>query len=1001
MSLQTTPGKLVLLLTSIALLLTTAAAGSIDAKDGVLWLNRLESNPNTDPTKVEATATCLSSGSVHVDGSHLANITNTTYEITSQDFTNRLGAHQLQLQCNGTTHNETITAKRLDISITQDSKGFVDEKLGGQGFVGAASLQSVELEIEVETRNGTEQLTGDDRQDLSFSIDSAKSRIQNSRTDVKLFPDGTIELNPYVSGFIHPDIGVDLKTTYDNGGPITITQEVYPTIYHWKLTTLKRPAKRQMDFEDVENGEFTYTFDADYSGFQSSEGLFEENFKLDITGINAPGFKDRTDLEWLTTDNPDNKDYRLTLERTDDLPAGLYKFTVKAQYEAENGNTHEFVIDTLRVENTLSFSGRVHDSARRGVKTVMDLAREGSPTLHITTGNDGRYSKDIDMETSIKSGSIKFYDRGKEKSDATFTLNNPQLADPAEIEDSQAIGFQYWNDPPKLGLAGLQPVNMMAVKFAHHIGGAQASMQFDPTNLRFDQIRVYECSYWNFFGQTCLGEWSAMSDNQVNLNLAQQEANLANLQPHRITESVGGSEKDILMNAYVLGVPAPLTLEDSLQITGLTGGERIKSEGEIGISGVLVSGAGETKRVEDANVTVTLMRGQEAIKGFTATTDAQGQFKVTGTAPEEPGSYDIKVEANKEPFTSFSLRSDRSIQVFLTSGLTLDTPSSPVVYLGNESRVTATLENTGQAEVTDIEMSIGEIDKQLFTLENVPESLAPGESVDIPITLNLPENFCSYPCRNAPVLDIDVDAKAGEEKLKATAAVYTQINLEPPSGSQDTQRSDSSSSQDNQNGGSDQDSSTQSAARQANQSDEQDSNLFSDVANTPTGQFIRSQSDVNIALGLIFIFTVILAMAIKRKNNGMSDRRNGNGMRQSNGMNGARRDKVATPQLSNGGPDNGSHLHWSNGDNSSDSLEASQDSVGQENELNMEQPEDEEIRDEPDTAKADVDEGAGESEEPEEDYYDEERDVWVCGETGDEFDTEAALELYKKINDLN
>jgi len=98
---------------------------------------------------------------------------------------------------------------------------------------------------------------------------------------------------------------------------------------------------------------------------------------------------------------------------------------------------------------------------------------------------------------------------------------------------------------------------MMAVKFAYPLAddGHRVRMKFDPTDVNTDNLKVYECSQWNFEGRSCLGDWEVVDDFSINYQGWRANFHIDN--PYRAEDTDNG-DQNILMNAYILLVLAQI-----------------------------------------------------------------------------------------------------------------------------------------------------------------------------------------------------------------------------------------------------------------------------------------------------------------------------------------------------------------------------------------------------------------------------------------------------------
>ena len=177
-----------------------------------------------------------------------------------------------------------------------------------------------------------------------------------------------------------------------------------------------------------------------------------------------------------------------------------------------------------------------------------------------------------------------------------------------------------------------------------------------------------------------------------------------------------------------------------------------------------------------------------------------------------------------------------------------------------------------------------------------------------------------------------------------------------------------------------------------------DTSFVSNAAETvvgPTGAFLQRQSSLNIALGLIMIFTMILAAAVKKKKGSNSDR----------GRFGGRNSGFQSYSGSSGNSNFGSSREPETGDfGSSDDFNKSDTGFGS----SAPELEGKNSGDQGDwkisESEESGDDGVQEesSSETGEDLEEarENPEKYVCEETGEVFDTKSGLKMHKQINGI-
>jgi len=258
---------------------------------------------------------------------------------------------------------------------------------------------------------------------------------------------------------------------------------------------------------------------------------------------------------------------------------------------------------------------------------------------------------------------------------------------------------------------------------------------------------------------------------------------------------------------------------------------------------------------------------------------------------------------------------------------------SQQIAMGNETTMTVDIENTGQAPITIDTLEVDGLPSDQLWVHDYPRTIPAGETREAEVRVRLPADFCSYPCNRAPEINIQAEGTSADQQLTAESSIATRINVERPEQTSTTEPEQANETQEASFGG-------------------------------PTARMVQftsrmTQNDMNVALGLILVFTVVLAAAIKRKKaqadqaRGQQDERGNGGRPQLT----PRENKISRPRVkASSSPDDA-------------------------------------------TDKPSTDTGAADGQE---DTVPEQEDgTYVCEATGETFDTKAALELYKEMNDID
>ena len=971
--------KIFLVLLGFTLVLSTVSAAEINLNGDVVWLNGLTDQDEVTVSGENASETELK---IVKSGKEPVSLMNGSGAVKTEEFSDlALGDYQLELRnsTGGLIESSEISLRRLNLDVNVNGTGFVDEKIGQVPFT-----EPVSLTIGIEGGSPKETIQKEEVSIENFDIDNRKA-ILLSQSDVEKFQrnqEVKVDLYPQVQEKISDGERVRLIFNYEfRGSEVSVDNFFYPDINTFRAQKIGDTPPSVLDYNNIED--FSYNIDLLEDGSQSNKDLFSEEVSLEINEVNDDGTigsevnsgKNYLEVNEITGGDAD---YSIGLTSIPQLATGIYRFTTYLEKGGE-----KTYIDSIRVRHGLKLSGRVVDSENRGVRTEMNLDREGT-VIPINTASDGTYYKEIETSGNQDSYTVtmNFFDREMSSSDAEVTARGVNFAEKDGNNlagDSESIKFQYWDNPP-VEQKAIKPINMMAVKFAYPIAdrGHRVRMKFDPTDVNTDNLKVYGCNQWNFEGRTCLGEWEVVEDFIINYQ--GWRANFHIDDPYR-AQDTGDGGQNILMNAYIIGTSADLVLNGGLSISGPEGGT-VATGSQIEVSGNINSE--NENAVEGANVEVSFYQGDTEVSILdTVQTDITGRFVAKGAAPEEPGNYSVRVTADKENYNIMEKKFDNRFETVIEEGIAVRTGSTVEISPGEDVTSEVTVQNTGQTSMDDVSFSFEGLDSQYYSVSDVSYDQIPaGEERTTEVTISLPSDYCDGGCGDWPTLDISATATNpdGEEFEADTETLQVQISRTT------TGQSNSDSSETGQ---------ATSETDDTNESGSSFTQSVSELENA-TGEFLASQSSLNMALGLIMVFMMVLAGAVKKQDNGRgAGRRSSRSER--NGRDG--RPRVQKPNVAVR-PD----VEQAESDKNQKEVEDVERHVESHAEAITNSVSEEESEERPhvkhvesEDQKTSQEDGIAEAEVVEKEDGEKK---FVCEETGEEFDTETALRLHKKMNGL-
>ena len=985
--------KILFLLVTFALTISAVFAAEIDLNDDIVWLNG-------DNNQQEATFSKLSSNDYNLEISNDSfdgeEDTATPYdikEINDQDpnvstdevissGNLKVGKYEFLLRDSSDviTSREPVYLKSLNVEDQDDGSGFVGKNLGE-----VQETEPLNFNVTLESQDIKKSNL------KNFNIDSDKASLNGNIEKIGEGDEVKVVAQPKINEQLNE--GQSLKLTFEyvlNNSAVEKAVEFTPTVYELRAVPSGDRPPIELEYGNIQD--YSYNLDIYKNGDDVSNTevrLFDENFELEIDGIRGSNFDgDDEDLLDVEAIDNENADYRITLDRIPQLSAGTYRFTV---HLVQNDEQKAYV-DDIRVSNNLKLSGRVQDSRDSAVQARFNL-RQGDTEIPIKTDDTGNYYKEISSDKNLEGYQVdmEFFDLGtfSGSSDAEITVEGVDF-EAGENEniagDEESIKFQYWQSPP-VEQKAINPVNMMAAKFAYPMAetGHFASMKFNPAKVNPEEVRVYGCDAWNFERRICSGNWNEVSGVNIDYQGSRAEFNIDD--PY-LAEDTGDGDQNILMNAYIVGTSTGLNLDGKLGISSPQYSDinieevGVPTGSDIEVNGRIMAPGGS---VEGANVDISFYRGETKIKSLDEVeTGPEGRFSATGRAPEEVNNYSIKLNANADNYERLERKISNHFETFVDIGVEVD--SSMEVNPGEEKKTEITVQNIGKTTMDNVDITIDTtLDPSNYQISEIGTITEEQEEKTVELTVSLPSDYCDDGCGDWPSLEVSATATNPDGEEFEADAETLQVQINRLSDQNDSEESDQETSE----------------TSEANNSDSGFTQSVSDLENA-TGEFIASQSSLNLALGLIMVFMMVLAGAVKKQDNGSGRSSGSRGDRDGRGG----RPRVQKPDV--GGSSEVKQVETDQEvdevDNVVDQIESDDQNVDSQIDAIAGSVVGEEQEDTKVVEVEDKDQDSGSESTTQETLESEEVDgeeKFVCEETGEEFDTKAALKLHRQINGLD
>ncbi|MFB6213103.1 MAG: hypothetical protein ABEJ07_00860 [Candidatus Nanohaloarchaea archaeon] len=870
---------------SALMLIGGASAASLNIEDGdtVIWNN---SDSASELTLDWSSDTGLEKVTIRHESGKARNVTMDSYDVTRG--MEALGEYEVYgWYSNGNMTNRTNSDSFFFAGIRPEILNPDDHDIGYRNhFMGDESKgelfkgEPVRLNLNVKGLDGIESVTDYEGmeslvyQKSNFDLPLVIPSYSNRPLDAAPFewedPSAPKEPNILLHPYVPADItggNKEITTTVEYSGPYGGFSEKVSTdeeaLYVTGVRTLgKQPEE---DITESQIGEISLRIYVESKHRKLiSEGMFEAR----LEGKNGETVgRNEANVDFSLTDVSGEKGvYRLELEKLPDKKPDSAEFDFEILYEDPlySGQQPVEIASYNVFSDFVRFRGYVWDSQKQPVGSSFTVDGRSFST----NGNGFFQQKFVPGEYDFN---ISFKKGGKT---ASVNLHDVEMQSQYKPGKTK-IRYEYVNNPSGVRVPGVKPMDLVSFVFRKPFEqtGSTVTIDYSVSGSDPTEVSVFSCDNWAISDSRCLSSWKKVEKTSFSPGGGWSVRAPA----ETFEANYNGRQKEIMRSAYVIGTRSGLRLNSNLRLEGTTGG-RIVAGSELSVSGQILAAGG--KQVSGVDVQVAMKDGGETVKTLTGKTDDSGSFTVSGDVPEEPGNFTLELTASKKPYDTFTTEKDGEVWVYREKELELRKKDSGRWTLepGKKSSRTVVVENTGQVNIEDIQLSVAgtrNINQDYVSLATATlGSLSPGESKEAEVVFDLPD---TCPGSGCPELSSSIDLRVtGSHGTAAT------LNLGPKVSTGSETGEDSTTSE--------------KTSEQKNRSDNGMSFSTPEIPGAKaTGQFLAAQSTVNIALGLMFIFLMVLAGALKNKDDDDRTVRR-NVVRGSNG--GGSRPGVQPPRVS-------------------------------------------------------------------------------------------------------
>ena len=693
----------------------------------------------------------------------------------------------------------------------------------------ALATQEIDISTDQETINADGDTLNLDYGNLETDKIS-ELEITNNGSTVNSYDSAEEELFFQYNDSLTGEENLTLNIIHENGDLATQNIQKNLTRYNTEFKGFFRDSEKikrhvyYRELEDVKvkiavtktNGNRTW----------SSSGLLGEDFEITSEGTGAD----------LRLTGSSSSPYMFEFSSVPKMDVGEKEFKLSMVNGPE---INEFIIEKRAI-----FEGKILTKKGTGQEAEFELVDDSISKFK--TDNDGYFFK------LLESGSVNRklkLDLGE----VTTTFSNITVSS----NEKENIRYEFYKgleasevETEKL----VKPVNLIAFSsnYPVNIDETSITMNYNTSGINPEDIEVYECSYWDFFGEECRVEWEKKEDIDNKELIGKVDV--------RNLETKGDGDYG-LKSAYMAAVEyerPSLELEDSFSLskTSYNIDDNLILEGNI-------KNSKNQKPVKNAQIEIELINeDNESIRAVKTGEDSQktnekGFFSFPPVQiPDTPGNYSLKLEASKAGFNNLSTTYDESLKVTQKVDISLDAPDKE---LKPGERVTSvlTIENTGQADINNIEIEEKNIESDHYTL--TPQAIGKitaGSSKTVTLMSILPSDYCENIECGRKQFNIKVEGESGGKSVNADSSLRISEPKSTPGAENQTEKEENTT-KDSENS----ENSSSADTGMSGNSDSEDSRNLTKF----TGQFM--EENVNLKTGLAFLLVILLGLvvAVRRK----------------------------------------------------------------------------------------------------------------------------------------
>lgn len=692
------------------------------------------------------------------------------------------GSYELSLDCENNTYDHKFALNSFSVDSYSYEKSTVYQS-EVQRVTFYFDVEGVEYDpTELEIIQSSDDVEIYDLERISESQEQATFRFRISTSE-----------EPRDNMDIFWDLSLGDKFTVEPG-----SDDVFELREPWNVITPEKYIGDSISLQDLSENRGLFEIDATYRG--DNHGFRPGHFKLAILDSEGNQVFEEDSMETEASDN--SRLVRIGEEQfsriENDLDRGEFTFQV---WIDEN---EDYLIDEFTVYNHIIFSGTLENSNRNSVDAYFEIEKDGDLWRSFYT-DDGEYSEvvlpghhNVSMRT---------------EDDVTLMFEDTEFGE----DGDRRIMYDRIPRDELDGIEGVTVVKAFGALYGYPFDSGRVNVQHGFGEVDPEDPRVIKCTDWSM-DRSCGGEWENLESSEISV-----DPTIPSIEFPIEPDSLGN--QSYLSSAYALVETQELVADVEIESSRMPVGE------EVGVSG-RVSAADSP--VDQVDVRMDIIDGEEIVSSYTDETDSDGFFDSSITAPEESGVYDVRITGEREPYSGFDLHESGALDTYIQREISVDGPDQAEFRTGETSEVTYTISNNGQEDLEDIRFRISGLNNDWYSVsQDSWDSLVSGDSITVEVEVEIPENYFDGENLENEHYDVEVRALSSEGEMNEMESTVGTITNEHLYGSSD-------------------------------ESEEEEDPLLS--APDVTGEF--STSATNVALGIIMFFTTLLAAAVKKNKSG-------------------------------------------------------------------------------------------------------------------------------------